>query len=277
MRFFNIGIEKQLKLDLKIVNDFVNQIIAGRRKEVDVDKKPDLVSKFITYSKETGEELSDEYLRDIVLNFIIAGRDTTAQTLAWTIYNLSLHPKVLAKLRQEVDRNIRFDQIPDYTVVSEMHYTHAVISENLRLCPVVPGIFKVSVNEDKLPDGTKIPPKSVVMYSAWALGRQEYVWGADAKEFKPERWLDIEEKTDGSLPIYTPKPAPPDWKYPAFNVGARLCLGKPVAYLESKMLLALLVRRYHIHIAPGQTILYRNSLTLPMKHGLKVSLQLRKE
>jgi len=325
-RFFKIGSEGRFQKSIIVVNSLVKDIIKRRRTE-DVADKPDLLSRFIQLGQIQGVPMPDEYLRDVALNFIIAGRDTTAQLLTWTTIMLFQHPEVLAKLREEVDGAFGPKDIPDYQTVANMPYAHAVLSETLRLYPPVPGIFKISIKSDVLPDGTIVPEKYALIYSAYALGRMKWIWGDDAKVYRPERWLedgkggassdsssssspssasspllspttsssdggeDISTSSSSSSsssspspssfnpfykPLYKLKPTPPDWVFPAFNAGARTCLGKPAAYLEAKMLLGLLVRRYDITVVPGQELVPRISITLPLKNGLLVRVQQRK-
>jgi len=114
--------------------------------------KPDILSRFIALTEKQPENYSDKYLRDIILNFLIAGRDTTALTLCWFFHLLCKHPDVEKKLRQEshdlvlkenecltIEESISmFSQSLTHTVLDKMHYLHAALSETLRLYPVVP-------------------------------------------------------------------------------------------------------------------------------------------
>ena len=172
-------------------------------------------------------------LRDIVMNFMIAGRDTTACALSWTFYELAKNPECMEKVLKEVKENCGEDGSgADYENVGKLSYTHAVAIEVsgwskascvlhtcgragcvcccpffrlanllpsslrsslppsfqvLRLHPSVPVDIKFAKNNDTLPDGTYIPKGSTVLYSPYAIGRSEKVWGGDAKQFKPER------------------------------------------------------------------------------------------
>ena len=94
------------------------------------------------------------------------------------------------------------------------------MNESLRLYPSAPLDHKVSVSEDILPDGSKIDKSDVVVYNIFAMGRSKDIWGDDADEFKPERWLN--------------KYAPSSYSYPVFNAGPRECIGKRLALVEMK-------------------------------------------
>lgn len=120
-----------IKQHLKVVNDFAYSIIQERREQLAKGGEfKDLLSRFMNTKNEHGQPLDDHELRDTVLNFIIAGRDTTAQALSWTFYNLMLYPRVEAKLVEEIQQNIRDEHESDspalYEVIKGMTYAHAV-------------------------------------------------------------------------------------------------------------------------------------------------------
>merc|ERR1719461_536839 len=150
-RFFGIAGEGQGSVDFKVVREFARQVISERKPS---DDEPDLLSLFMEekhrYSKEAP---STRDLTDIALNFIIAGRDTTAQTLSYVFYMLNRRPDVLKKVMEEVDRE---SAATWWQRCSQMKYLHAVISETLRLYPIVFGPIKVAVKDDVLPNGFKV-------------------------------------------------------------------------------------------------------------------------
>lgn len=137
--------------------------------------------------------------------------------------------------------------------------------EVLRLHPSVPVNQKYALNDDVWPDGTQIRKGDYVMWSPWAEGRNEQVWGPDAKEFKPERWITAE----GHLRRET------QGRWPAFHAGPRVCLGQNLATLEALVVIIMLLRRYEFTLVPGQEITYLVSLTHPMKNGMKLFVNKR--
>lgn len=114
----------------RILNDFAYSIIREHRQSNAAADRKDLLHRFMNAKNEKGEKLSDEELRDAVLNFVIAGRDTTAGTLSWTFYNLMLHPRVENKLFEEIQQYIVDEHESDspalYEVIKSMKYAHAV-------------------------------------------------------------------------------------------------------------------------------------------------------
>lgn len=137
----------------KKIDAFSYEVIQ-RRLEKEPEGK-DLLCHFMRMKKEDGTTYTPNDLRDIVMNFIIAGRDTTAQALSWTVYELSQQPDVIHKMRQEFAKCAN-PRTPTYAEVKDMTYTTAVFMECLRLHPSVPKNAKYAVQDDKLPDGTLI-------------------------------------------------------------------------------------------------------------------------
>lgn len=172
-----LGLGKQATLAACIdeMDKFVINVIEMNRKELknrpDL-KRPDLISQFLDKSIGLDDnddvKLSFEYLRDITLNFIIAGRHTTAITLSWCIWMLDLYPEVQRKVVEELDRvlsDVSLDSSPSPAQCKRLVYLTAVLHETLRLFPPVPVGNKLCVQDDVLPDGSNIPKGTVVVYS----------------------------------------------------------------------------------------------------------------
>ncbi|KAI8098997.1 cytochrome P450 [Halteromyces radiatus] len=255
---------------LRVVDGFARKVTEQRREQLKKGEiHKDLLSRFMEASNAQGDPLTNDELRDIVLNFVIAGRDTTAQALSWTFYMLMSHPRVEAKLLDEINTFITDESLADsallFETIKNMKYAHAVFYEVLRHYPSVPLNQKYALKDDVLPDGTPIRKGDYVLWCPYAQGRVEHIWGPDAKEFKPERWIN----EDGDLRRET------QGKWPAFHAGPRVCLGQNLATLEALVAITFLVRKYKFSLVPGQDITYQISLTLPMKNGMKVTVEKR--
>ncbi|KAI8366734.1 cytochrome P450 [Radiomyces spectabilis] len=259
-----------MKDHLHVVDTFAREVTEKRRIQLaNGEEHKDLLSRFMNARNGQGEPLSNDELRDIVLNFVIAGRDTTAQALSWTFYMLLCHPRVEAKLVDEInqfiDDDVTHDSATLYEVIKNMKYAHAVFYEVLRLYPSVPLNQKYALKDDIWPDGTHIRKGDYILWCPYAQGRCEKVWGPDAKHFRPERWInaegDLRRETQG--------------QWPAFHAGPRVCLGQHLATLEALVAIIFLLKRYKFSLLPGQDITYQVSLTLPMKNGLMVSVEKR--
>lgn len=269
-RFFGNGTERETKEQFgrvdafsrsivhELVDSFDREMRGAKNQSVgwsDIEARKSFVGLFMEDAKSRGETLTEDYLRDLVLNFLLAGRDTTAQGLSWTIFFLSQHPAVEARARQEVhdDCGVRG---PVYDDTLHLPYLNAVISEALRLYPSVPLDRKVALADDTWPDGTFIPRGTSVAYDIYSMGRDRSIWGEDAEVFRPERWLEMKQN-------------PSNYEYPVFNAGPRECLGRRLAMVEMKTCLAMLLPHVSFQLAvPSSTITPDLQLTLGMANGL---------
>jgi len=199
----------------------------------------------------------------MLVNFFIAGRDTTAILLTWTAYLLSQHPDIENKVVAEIDEVFQGKE-PDFESLDKLVFLKAVLDETLRLYPPVPQNAKVAVEDDVLPGGINIPKGTIITYKTFALHRLTALWGKDATEFKPERWLSPELRA---------KMHP--YQYIPFHAGPRLCLGMKQAFYEAKLLLTLLYQRYHLTTVPDHIVTYKKALTMPTKYGLQMYIHRR--
>ncbi|KAK4418740.1 cytochrome [Sesamum alatum] len=274
-RYLNIGGEATLKKNIKFIHNFVDKVIRTKRAHMENEQhcndKEDILSRFLMESKKDPGTMTDQYLRDIILNFMIAGKDTTANTLSWFIYVLCKNPLIQENVAQEVRRVIRSPQNEDSSLadfvesitdeaLEEMHYLHATLTETLRLYPAVPADGRCAETDDTLPDGFKLKKGDGVYYMAYAMGRMAYVWGDDAEEFKPERWL-----KHGTFQPESP------FKFVAFNAGPRICLGKDFAYRQMKIVAAALVHFFRFRLSDNtKNVTYRTMLTLHISGSLNI-------
>ncbi|XP_017429429.2 cytochrome P450 704C1 [Vigna angularis] len=271
-RFLNIGCEATLKRNIRIIDGFVHEVINTRKAQLAIQQesnaKEDILSRFLIESKKDKETMTDQYLRDIILNFMVAGKDTSANTLSWFFYMLCKNPLVEEKIVQEVrdvicshENEESIDKfvakITDDTL-DKMHYLHSALTETLRLYPAVPVDGRVAETDDVLPDGHKLKRGDGVYYMAYGMGRMCSIWGEDAEEFRPERWLN-----NGVFESQSP------FKFIAFNAGPRICLGKDFAYRQMKIIAMALVHFFKFKLANGtQNVTYKVMLTLHIDKGL---------
>ncbi|CAO3627832.1 unnamed protein product [Mucor hiemalis] len=257
---------------LGVVDSFARSVTEKRRNQLQAGEvHTDLLSRFMDARNNKGELLNNDELRDIVLNFVIAGRDTTAQALSWTFFMLMCHPRVEAKLLEEIENSISDEDLANsadvYDKIKNMTYAHAVFYEVLRHFPSVPLNQKFALNDDIWPDGTHIKKGDYVLWCPYVQGRSEKVWGPDAKVFRPERWIteegELKRESQG--------------QWPAFHAGPRVCLGQHLATLEALIAIIFLVKRYKFTLMAGQEITYQVSLTLPMRYGMKVMVERREK
>ncbi|CAN4123781.1 unnamed protein product [Withania somnifera] len=280
MRFLGLGTEKTLKHSLKKVDEFADEVIRTRKKELslaDSKQRSDLLTVFMGSRDEQGRPFSDKFLRDICVNFILAGRDTSSVALSWFFWLLDRNPEVEKRILAEICKvlNERENAIKEKeedgsplifkaAEIKKMEYLQAALSEALRLYPSVPVDHKEVVDDDVFPDGTVLKKGTKVVYAIYTMGRMEAIWGKDCREYRPERWL-----RDGR---YVSEPA---YRFTAFNGGPRLCLGKDFAYYQMKFSAASILWRYHVKVVEGHPVMPKMALTMYLKYGLQVKLSRR--
>ncbi|ETK85660.1 hypothetical protein L915_09597, partial [Phytophthora nicotianae] len=280
-RWLGVGVEGELKSDIEVINTTVLEIVEkalARRSsncsDSGVDTGRDIVSLFLdsvgSSPNANTQQFDPMYLRDIVVNFLIAGRDTTAQTLSWFFLNLTKNPHVETTIRNEIAEKIQKSGVEEAETtgatmqdVSQLVTLEAALRETLRLHPPVPLIPKHVAEDTTLADGTFVKGNSLVVLATYAMARMQHVWGPDAAEFKPERWID---STTGKLISVSP------YKFASFNAGPRLCLGMNLAMLEMKLVVAGLLSKFHIEVQDPDKVTYDVSLTLPVKGSLDVKI-----
>ncbi|KAG6471904.1 hypothetical protein ZIOFF_069357 [Zingiber officinale] len=217
-RLFNVGSERELRRGISMIKNLAEEVIRQRRK-LGYDGCHDLLSRFMS-----SVEDDEEYLRDIVVSFLLAGRDAVASALTGLFLLLARNPQVAERLQQEINAD-------------GGDYVQAAIHESLRLYPPVQFDSKWCVEDDVLPDGTFVGQGTRVMYHPYAMGRMESIWGADFAEFRPERWLRGNKFTAESL-----------FKYPVFQAGHRVCLGKELALAEMRMVAIAVLKQFEVDV-----------------------------
>ncbi|KAI3822777.1 hypothetical protein L1987_10375 [Smallanthus sonchifolius] len=258
-RLFNMGSERTLKSSINIVKRKADQVIKKRR-EMGSNSSNDLLSRFM------GSISDDDMLRDIVISFLLAGRDTVASALTSFFLLLSQNPKVLNKIREESDRVIGStrETVPSFEELKYLHYLHAALHESMRLYPPVQFDSKFTKQDDVLPDGTFVKRGSRVTYHPYAMGRMERIWGADSLEFKPERWIrDGEFKQESA------------YKYPVYQGGVRVCLGKELSLVEMKSVALCLIRRFDVRVVNPNQLRFAPGLTATVSGGLHAVVRRR--
>ncbi|KAF8028239.1 hypothetical protein BT93_E0983 [Corymbia citriodora subsp. variegata] len=303
-RLFNIGSEARLRSNITLIDNFVHQLIRNKRNQLpgqrqrpnanseealghvmlrkilvtitlkefcrssSTNDKEDILSRFLLESGKDPENMHDKYLKDIILNFMLAGKDTTANTLSWFLYMLCKHPLVQQKIANEI-KEVMGDQASEANpdcfvegitdpVLDRMHYLHATLTETLRLYPAVPVDGRCAETDDVLPDGFHVKKGDDVNYLAYSMGRMHNIWGEDAEDFKPERWL-----KDGIFQNESP------FKFVAFNAGPRICLGKDFAYRQMKIVSIALLRFFRFRLADEtRPVAYKVMFTLHIDNGL---------
>ncbi|WJX10555.1 hypothetical protein P8452_01262 [Trifolium repens] len=215
---------------------------------------------------------AEEYIRDTTLCLLTAGNGTVSSGLSWFFWLVSTHPIVEAKIIQEIKDSCSIQEENfvtnlSFEVLEKLVYLHGAISEALRLYPPLAFQHKCAIKSDVLPSGHHVSPNTKLIFSMYAMGRMEQIWGQDCLEFKPERWI-----SDRGQIIKVPS-----YKFMVVNAGPRSCIGKDISFVQMKMVAATctLLWKFHIEVVEGHSVTPRASSVIRMKHGLKVKVSKR--
>jgi len=246
------------------VDSMIDDIIAERRQGNDLDDRDLLGIMLSTAHPDSGQRLTDRNIRYQILTFLAAGHETTSGALSFALYYLSRDPELLAEAQAETDAILGADPDaePTFEQVPKFRHLRRVFDEGLRLWPTAPA-FTRSPNAD-----TVIGGRYRMRTQDWAtvllplIHRDPSVWGDDAQEFRPDRFLP-ESSRGRAAHAYLP-----------FGTGERACIGRQFALHEAVLVLARLLHRYDITGNPDYELVVTERLTL-MPRGFELNLTRR--
>lgn len=252
-RFFR----RRTRETAKSIRNLIARLTQARADEIAAGTAADdLATKIMTTADpETGERFTPEEMVDQVAIFFLAGHETSASALAWTLYLLALYPEWQERLAQE---SAALNEC-DFKVMSELKLSRDVFREALRLYPPVP----MMVREAGCPHtfrGREVKTGSQIVLSPWHLHRHERIW-ARPDAFEPERWQ-TEEGRRCAREAYMP-----------FSAGSRVCTGAGFAMVEGPLILSMLLKMFRFELVEGRVPQPVAHLTVRAKDGiwLKVS------
>jgi cytochrome P450 len=188
---------------------------------------------------DTGAGMTNEQLRDEATTLVIAGSETTGNTLAWACYLLAQHPRIQERLQQEVDL-VLAGADPDYETLSRLPFTRAVITETLRLYSPVWILPRRALVDVEL-GGHLLRAGSRIFFSPYALNRDARLH-RDPDRFDPDRWATDYSKSDMRATFFP------------FGQGIRNCIGEGFAWAESTLLLSVIAVQWQLRLADGAAV-----------------------
>lgn len=264
--YFRLPMARRYEIDqiVKALDDATLPIIRSRRKafvgkeSLDPDSEgeksglnqgtiadADVVTTLLGFK----EPLTDRELMSQSATILAAGQDTTSVATTWALYLLAHHPQIQSALRVEIQNHLPSPSSADETVnaalIESLPFLAAVCNEALRLFPPAPVLRRHVVKPGTIILGEPIPLGTVMVTSIWATHRMQSIWGLDAKEFKPERFLqygyDGKMKFDAHAGLHGEEAT---YSFLPFGAGVRSCIGERFARGEFATLLAGLVGRF---------------------------------
>lgn len=298
--------QRKFGTDLVVINDCLDQLIAGAKQTRSEGDEEDLQARDYTQVKDPsllrfmvdlrGADPTDKQLRDDLMTMLIAGHETTAAVLTWALFLLLQHPEALEKVLAEIGQVLPEGSPDELDIddIGKMPYIRTVLAESLRLYPQPPILIRRALAEDTLPSPLNGNPKGYpigkgadIFISVWNLHRSPYLW-KDPDAFRPERFSeeftnpDFEGRWAGYRPsaqgssLY-PNEVSSDFAFMPFGGGARKCVGDQFAYMEATVILALLLRKYEFSFVGGpEAVGMASGATIHTANGLRVKVQARK-
>ncbi len=241
------------------LDEIVYGMIEARRRRGAGDK--DILDCLIHAGDDDAVEgMDDRQVRDEVLTLMLAGHETSATGLAWTLYLLGTHPDIEARLTESLTAALN-GAPADADDLPRLPYLKQVVQESMRIYPPV-WAYARRAERAEVFNGCLLPANANVAIAPYALHRHPEFW-PDPERFDPERFHS--SRGEGRHP----------YSYLPFAAGPRTCIGAGMAMLEIQLVLAQILQRFRVHIVPDHPVETMAKVTLKARHGIAVTLSRR--
>ncbi|GIY18588.1 cytochrome P450 18a1 [Caerostris darwini] len=269
INYFNIGNNAKLLNVLHEIKQFCCKEMEAHEATLDANNIRDFMDGYLLEIKKNSSNPNSTFtkgvLTDLSRAFFGAGSETVRVTLDWLMLVCAGHPQVQKRIQAEIDEVIGHERFPTWQDHLNMPYTDAAIAELMRWRTIVPlNIMRYTLQDSEL-KGYFIPKHIHVLGVTWAIDHNEKLWGRDANEYKPERFLSDEGQ----------KFVKPEYAIP-FSVGKRSCPGKTFAEIEIFLYLTAILQKFEIYVPQGQKIDFEGQLGIslqPKKQDLRLRLR----
>ncbi|NXV74704.1 CP46A hydroxylase, partial [Atlantisia rogersi] len=251
---------KEVRESVRLLRRVGKECIDQRREAIQNGKEDTLdILTQILKGDALQETKDDENILDNFITFFVAGHETSANQLSFTVMALGQHPEILARAQAEVDEVLGSRRDINYEDLSKLTYLSQVLKESLRLYPPVPGTVRWMEKECVI-SGIRIPAKTSLLLSTYVMGRMERYF-KDPLTFNPDRF-----SKDAPKPYYC---------YFPFSLGPRSCIGQVFAQMEAKVVMAKLLQRFEFQLVPGQSFRLLDTGTVRPLDGVMCKLKPR--
>lgn len=241
------------------IDEVLFRIIGARRRHG--AGKNDLLATLLSAQDDAGSGMTDEELRDECATLFLAGHETTAIALGYSLYLLAKHPEIEARVVAELER-VLAGRMPGHADFEKLELTTRVVKEAMRLYPPVWAIGR-ELTQDLELGGFPLKKGTQLALCQW-LVHHDRRWFPDPEAFDPDRWLEPRAR------------ALPRFAYFPFGGGPRVCIGNHFAMMEAVLVLAVIARRFHLELDSGTELEFLPSITLRPKHGLPMRIRARR-
>ncbi|XP_063295805.1 cholesterol 24-hydroxylase-like isoform X2 [Pelobates fuscus] len=254
------AIIREVTESIRFLRETGKKCIEKRRRAIEEgDDVPDDILTQIFKGAALEKDFDPETLVDNFITFFIAGQETTANQLSFTVMELARNPPILEKAQAEVDEVIGAKRDLDYGDLGKLTYLSQVLKETLRLYPPAPGTSR-ELPEDLMIQGLKIPRKATIFLNSYIMARMEEYFD-DPFTFNPDR--------------FSPDAPKPNFTYFPFSLGPRSCIGRVFSQMEAKVVMAKLLQRFDIKLVEGQSFKILDTGTLRPLDGVICTLRQR--
>ena len=205
---------------------------------------------------EAAGDIDRQQIYDEIRTLLVAGFETTATSLAWTLYLLAKHPQIVVQWQQELD-SVLEGGLPKWEHISRLPLTEYIVMEGLRLYPPAYGLTRTSLEEDAVA-GYKMPANASIVLSIYGIQHDANYWD-EPEEFDPSRFS-REWREDAFLP---------------FGMGKHICIGSRFSILESMLVLSSIGQRFDISLAEDVSVPANAQVTLMPGAEIKVKIKAR--
>lgn len=245
---------------IRTVEAIVRRMIEERRR-TGLEGRTDFLSRFMAARDENGRSMSDKQLRDEAVTLLLAGHETTALTLSWSMHLLGSHPEVQERLAAEIartlgSRTVGTDDIP------QLKFAESVVLETMRLFPPAWLMGRQALGAFEIA-GQTFARGTTVFIAPWVLHKDPRYF-EEPLAFRPERWL------DGTLSKSLPR-----FAYMPFGGGPRVCIGQRFAMMSATMMLSTIIKSWHVTRLTDRPVVPYPSITLRPEGGVWVRLARR--
>lgn len=248
----------KVRAAIDYMDQLVYSLIDKRRQAT--TQPDDLLTMLLEARYEDGSSMSESQVRDEVMALLVAGHETTANTLSWTWYLLAQHPIQTQRMVNEQQAMLD-GRIPRLDEFDALTYTHQVVQEAMRLYPSAWSISRRAINDDQI-DGYPIPAGAIVAMSPYVMHRHPAYW-EEPDCFVPERFAPEQEAER------------PNFVYFPFGGGARKCIGQHFALMESMIIVPAIAQRFRLRLVPDHSVEPHALVTLRPRDGILVTLERR--
>jgi len=246
------------RMGIRRIEKIIYRIIAQKRAEA--RDTGDLLSMLLAVQDEDGSRMTDKQLRDETITLFLAGHETTANALSWTIWLLAQNPAAEKKFFDEL-AGVLNKRPPNVEDIPKLTFMANILTESMRLYPPAWGMARL-VKEEVEVAGYKLGPGDGVACAQWVVHRDAR-WFEEPGKFRPERW-------EGDLAKRIPR-----FAYFPFGGGPRQCIGNSFALMEATLILATIAQKFRFKLVEGHPVKPLASITLRPQHGIRATLEAR--